>query len=150
MSNRAKTAVLVFGVIFLLFYWTHMAFISAEKNVEASTAAAQAKTDKAMELYAQASMTSAGQGPVDTGLLTFIETTARRTGLFERMTEMKPKQTGAAEAASVHLDSLTNDEVTEFIRLIESRPNIKITYVSIKKRFDNEKRLNLVLDAEKS
>jgi len=149
MDNRIKTAILVFGVVFLVFYWTHMAFVSAEKRAESSIIAVQEKTEKAVELLAQSMRPRGGSAPVENGLLTFIENTAKQTDLTERLTDVKPKKAGGAEIATLRLDSLTNDETIEFIRLMEMHPNIRLNNIVIKKRFDNEKRLNLYIEAEK-
>ncbi|MGE4318663.1 MAG: hypothetical protein AB7E96_07120 [Deferribacterales bacterium] len=149
MDNRVKTAIIALGLIFLVFYWTHGAFVSLQKKTDASIASVQEKTQKALELYVRSMRPDGISVPTESGLLTYIEDTAQKTELSERLSDVKPKKTGAAEAAVMRLDSLTGDEAVEFIRLMETPSNIRLTSVSIKKRFDNEKRLNLVIEAEK-
>lgn len=147
--DRINIIILAGGIIFLLFFWTHRAFVSSADSASASTTAIQEKTEKAIELQMKAMTENSMHLPADTGLFSFIETTAKMTGTSERLSGMKPKQTDAAEAASFRLDSLTLNETAEFIRRMEEHSNIRLTTVKINRRFDNEKRLNLYIEAEK-
>jgi hypothetical protein len=87
---------------------------------------------------------------VEAGLLSFIEDSADALGLSNRLGDMKPINVKGGESVSFRVDSVTGDEAVSFIRLLEGRSNIKLNSVKINRRFDNENRLNLVIQAEKS
>lgn len=147
--DRYLIYVLIAGVIFLVFYWTESYFSNAALNADSELASVTDKTDKALSLFAKSMRPKNDKAPVTTGLLSFIEDTAKAIGLSERLGDIKPNDNGGGEGASFHLDSLTNNEVMEFIRLMESHSNVRVTNVKISKRFDNEKRLNLYMEAQK-
>lgn len=149
--NRDKylTYVLIAGVVFLVFYWTNSYFSKAIIQADTDYQDAKDKTEKAVSLYIR-SMSTAGEKPrVTNGLMTFVEDTAKGIGVGDRLGDIKPKSSAQGEAVSFHIDSLTNNEVVEFLRLMESHSNISMTNIKITKRFDNEKRLNLYVEASK-
>lgn len=147
--EQLNIVILAAGIIFLVFYWTHSAFVSAQESALSSTATVQEKIEKALELQMKAARTDGMSKHLDSGLFSFIEDTAQKTGTAERLGGMKPKPTEGSEAASFRLDSLTHNEAVEFIKQMEQHTNIRLTAVKINKRFDNEKRLNLYIEAEK-
>ncbi|MGE4466028.1 hypothetical protein [Sphaerochaeta sp.] len=150
--NREKLALttLVCGVIFLVFYWTYTAFSSATVKAGMAYNDTIEKTGKALEYYMQTLKAPVQSPKVETGLLSFVESSAETLGLSNRLGDMKPINVKGGESVSFRVDSVTGDEAVSFIRLLEGRSNIKLNNVKITKRFDNEKRLNLVIQAQKS
>jgi hypothetical protein len=150
--NRDKLTItaLICGVIFLVFYWTYSGFSSATAKAETAYSDTIEKTGKALDYYMQTLKAPVQSPKVEDGLLSFIETSAEALGLSNRLGDMKPINVKGGESVSFRVDSVTGDEAVSFIRILEGRSNIKLNSVKISKRFDNEKRLNLVIQAEKS
>lgn len=149
--NRDKYLiyVLIGGIVFLIFYWTNSYFAGAIAQSKLDLQDTKDKSEKAVGLYIK-SQSKAGEKPrVTTGMMSFVQDTAKSIGLADRLGDIKPKDSAQGEAVSFHIDSLTNNEVMEFLKLMESHSNISMTSVKITKRFDNEKRLNLYIEASK-
>jgi len=150
--NRQKVMqiVLVLGVIFLVFYWTHMGFNSAIENTKSSTSTLETKIKKAVNLAGQIKKGGDRSQPINSGLLSFLQTSAEREGLSSKIGGIKPKTIpGAIEAATIRLDGLNYNELVSFLRSIERFGNISSSNVKISKRFDDEELLNLVMDVIK-
>jgi len=150
--NRQKVMQIALGVgvVFLIFYWTHLGFNSAVKNTKSSIKTTESKIKKAVNLLGQVKKGGDRSQPIKSGLLSFLQTSAQREGLSTKIGSIKPKTVpGVQEAATIRLDGLNYNELVSFLRSIERFGNISSTNVKISKRFDNEALLNLVMDVIK-
>lgn len=150
--NRQQilTYVAVAGGIFLIFYWTHLGFNSAINSTKSNISALEKKIEKTSALAASAKKSGGRQQGVNTGLLSFLQTSAEKSGLEGRIGSIKPKTVpGASEAATIRLESLNYNELIGFLRSVERYGNLTSSNVKITKRFDNEELLNLVMDIVK-
>ncbi|PLX67640.1 MAG: hypothetical protein C0602_09805 [Denitrovibrio sp.] len=148
--NRQKimTIAIAAGAIFLVFYWTHLAFNSKINSAKSELKAVEANIEKAGKLIAEIKTTGGNKTQqVKSGLLSFLQTNAEREGLGSKITSIKPKTVPCAqEAAAIRLDGLTYNEMVSFLRNIERFGNLVSSNIKISKRFDDEQYLNLVMD----
>jgi len=146
--QQAITVAAVAGAIFLLFFWTHLIFRSSMNSADASVKTLETKIDKALALSIKIKKGGAkGATSMNTGLLSFLQTAAEDSGLADRIGSIKPKTVpGAAEAATIRLESMNYNETITFLQAVEKYKNLSSSNVKISKRFDNEKLLNLVMD----
>lgn len=147
--NRQQITMIaaVAGAIFLIFYWTHLSFNSGIKNAQSSLKTIQTKIDKSTSLAIKAKIGNKKSMTMNTGLLSFLQTTTERTGLSEKVGGIKPKPVpGAKEAASIRLEGLNYNEMISFLKSVERYQNLYANNIKISKRFDNNKLLNLVMD----
>jgi len=152
MINRQQilTYVAIVGGIFLLFYWTHMGFNSSIKSRKSNIAALEKKIEKATALAANIKRSGGRNVGMTTGLLSFLQTSAEKTGLASRIGSIKPKSVpGAAEGATIRLERLNYSELISFLRSVERYGNLTSSNIKITKRFDNGELLNLVMDIVK-
>jgi hypothetical protein len=150
--NREKllTIAAAVGIIFLIFYWTDMAFNNAEKSASSATKTAIEKAEKASALASKAKSGTKRTNNLNQGLLSFLQENALANGVESKVSSIKPKQTpGAKEAAIIRLENLKYNEVVLFIKSVEAFSNIQVTNLKVNKRFDNENLLNLTMDIAK-
>ena len=148
--QKAMTYIAAGGVIFLLFYWTHLGFTSAGAKAEKSLRAVENRIEKAVDLAGKIKTGSDRTQTINTGLLSFLQTSAEREGLGGKLGGIRPKTVpGAEEAATIRLDGLNYNELVSFLRSVERYGNLSLTNTKISKRFDNEQLLNLVADVIK-
>ena len=138
------------GAVFLLFYWTHLGFQSAIKNTKSDIITLENRIEKTSALASKIKKSSKKQKSVTGGLLSFLQTSAEKSGLADKLGGIKPKSVpGASEAATIRLEGLNYNELIAFLRSVESYSNLESSNVKISKRYDNEKLLNLVMDISK-
>jgi len=138
------------GIILLVFYWTHLGFSSSTAQAKSDIAKIQDKIEKSAALLIEISTSKNTSAKMTGGLLSFLEQNAENTGLSGRLGGIKPKTVpGAAEAASIRLESLTYNETLSFLQTVGRYANLTTTNVRISKRFDNESLLNLNMDIVK-
>ncbi|ADD67279.1 hypothetical protein Dacet_0481 [Denitrovibrio acetiphilus DSM 12809] len=151
--NRQKvmTYAAIAGGILLLFYWTHLGFNSAISNTESNIRATEQKIEKAIILSTHARKSGGGSAVMNTGLLSFLQTSADKAGLADRVGGIRPKTVpGAVEAASIRLESLKYNELISFLRSVERYGNLTSSNIKISKRYDNNRLLNLMMDIVKT
>jgi hypothetical protein len=140
----------VIGGIFLLFYWTHLGFASAIKSTKSSISTVEERIQKASALAAAAKRSGNKQSGINTGLLSFLQTSAEKTGLEGRIASIRPKTVpGASEAATIRVENLNYNEMIGFLRSVERYGNLTSSNVKINKRFDDAAMLNLTMDVVK-
>jgi len=152
--NKNKQTILIYAAIFLgiflLFYWTHLGFTSAIKSTKLSIAKTEERIGKAVSLAASVKRPGGAQSGVNTGLLSFLQTSAEKTGLEGRIASIRPKTVpGASEAASIRVENLNYNEMIAFLRSVERYANLTSSNVKINKRFDDAEMLNLTMDVVK-
>ncbi|PLX68503.1 MAG: hypothetical protein C0603_04945 [Denitrovibrio sp.] len=148
--QQITTIVAIAGAIFLLFYWTHLIFNSGIKSADSSVKTIQTKIDKSSALAAKAKSGKRTSAFMNSGLLSFLQTTTEQIGLADKVGGIKPKPVpGAKEAATIRLEGLNYNELVSFLRSVEKYQNLYSNNVKISKRFDNNQLLNLVMDIAK-
>jgi len=147
MNRQQITAyAAVVGAIFLIFYWTHMAFSSAALKAENSISSVQKQIEKASKLAADAE-TGTKINEMKSGLLSFLQTSAEKSGLAENLAGIKPKNVpGVKEASTIRLENINYNQAVIFFRTVERYGNISSASVRISKRFDDEQKLNLTME----
>lgn len=138
------------GAVFLLFYWTHLGFQSAIETTKSDIKTLEKKIEKTTALAAKIKKSGKKQKSITGGLLSFLQTSAEKAGLSDKLGGIKPKSLpGASEAATIRLENLNYNELIAFLRSVESYNNLESSNIKINKRYDNEKLLNLVMDISK-
>jgi hypothetical protein len=138
------------GGVFLLFYWTHLGFSSAIKNTKSDISVIETKIEKSAVLAASAKAPAGKSAVMSSGLLSFLQTSAEQSGLGGNIGGIKPKSTpGAAEGATIRMESLNYSQLLTFLRSVERYGNLQTDNIKISKRYDDEKKLNLLMDVIK-
>jgi hypothetical protein len=152
LKEKLLLLLVVAGVIFFLFYWTHMFFASKEKSYIASQRTYNEQISKVAELIGELSSGVSASKKLDTGLLSFVQTTAAKNGISNRILDLKPVSGGASgsEAVSLRVQALNLNEMNALIDMMESYSNVTIKSFSLRKRFDDPSLADINLELVKS
>lgn len=140
------------GAVFFLFYWTHMFFASKEKSYTAAQSSYNEQIAKTAELIAEVTSGTSASRNLDTGLLSFVQGTAARNGITNRILDLKPVAGGASgsETVSLRIQALNLNEMNAFLDLMEGYNNLHIKSFSMRKRFDDATLADINLELVKT
>lgn len=152
LKSREQIA-LVFIVLtgcFLLFYWTHLAFDSYSTNVASDTATVKEKIAKVDTMMKKINTSTNRVQRVNTGLLAFMQNHAGKLGLESKLTVIKPKSAvSGKESATMRFENFTLSNLVSLTSLIDNYDNLQVDSMSVTKRFDNVKLVNVSMELSK-
>lgn len=137
----------VAGSVFLLFFLTHTGFQAAAQNADSTRKSVESRIEKAAVLAAEAQSSKGKSTVMNSGLLSFLQSSAEQSGMGNKVSSIRPKNLpGAREAATIRLENLTYNEALTFLMDVEQYTNLNTNNIRLSKRFDNNQFLNLVMD----
>ncbi|MCD8492482.1 MAG: hypothetical protein LRY50_01275 [Geovibrio sp.] len=140
-----------FFAVFFLFYWTHMLFASRANSYTQRQKSYTEQIAKTAELISEVSSGANSTKRVESGLLSFIQNTAARTGIAGRILDLKPvSNASGAEVVSLRIQALNLNELNSFLGLVEGYQNLTIKNFSLKKRFDDPTLADITLELVKN
>ncbi|MBZ4671818.1 hypothetical protein LF845_11575 [Deferribacterales bacterium Es71-Z0220] len=148
LSKNEVYMILIFiGAIFILFYWTKLYFDNKYEKKLAEINQLQEQYKKVYSLY---SKTINKTEKLNESLLVFIQDTVSKHNLSDKMASLKPQNiSGSYESVILRLENLGLNETVDIIKDIDKFSNIKFNQINQSRRFDNEKKADLVVEIVK-
>lgn len=144
---------LIFIVItgcFLIFYWTHLAFVSFAANIQSETIAIKEKISKVDLLVKDIKTSNNRLLRVNMSLLAFMQNKTMLLGFEDKLTVIKPKTAvSGKESATMRFEKFTLNDFISLTELIDKYENLQIDSMSVIKRFDNIQLVNISMELSK-
>jgi len=146
-KNEIYLMLIFLGLIFILFYWTKLYFDNSYEKKLVEISQLQNQYKKINSLYLK---TKVATKKLNESLLVFIQDMVSQHNLTDKMTSLKPQNVSTSyESVILRIENLGLDEIVGIIKDIDKYSNIKFTQINQTRRFDNDKKADLVLEIVK-
>ena len=145
--QKALTYFLVVMFIAALFYWTH-AIISAKRDdMQSEVTASKERIVRVQSEIQKLQEKQQNVKPLSAGLQSYIQTLGQRMGISAKFVNIKLVNSGnRQEQVSFRSENLVYNDFSAILQDFEQYDNVWIKSVSITRRFDNPKRLDVAWD----
>lgn len=138
------------GVVFLIFYWTHLFFQSKIVAMKNETQTVQEKVVETEQLLKMMRSGNGKESNLDSGLLSFVQNMGKDLNIENKIISVKPKSSSQfGESVTLKIENLNLSEILNVIQGIDKFSNLIVTNLSIDKRYDNPKLANMAIDIGK-
>lgn len=140
----------LFGVIFLIFYWSHLFVESKIESMQNDISSMEEKIEESGRLLSLINSGTNNKSSVNTGLLSFVQNLGKNENVENKIISVKPKSTSNYnEAVSLKIEKVNLNELTSIVSSLDKYSNIIITSISIDKRYDDPKFANMSIEIGK-